>query len=404
MTSSDKHSLAAVIGLLVLSIALRPAIVSIGPILLLIQNHYGLSFTQAALLTSIPDVCMGVLALLAPGLSRRFGSHRCMIAALLLIGVACLLRAVSPNAAFLLLTTFVISVGIAIAGALMGGWIKTHFAHRPAFFMGIYAAGLSVGATLSALFTAPITELTHSWRVGAGLWSLLSVTAVISWVWMARRFTAGAPRLAPPPAQSIRLPWRTPQAWLVALYFGASQFVVYALFSWLAPASTETAVTHLSAGTLLGLFTAVFAVASVGAGLIRGKAHDRRGLLAACTLIALLGTAGMAFAPMAWPTLYVLLVAIGLGMSFTVGMTLPLDNASSPAQAGAWTVFMLFIGYLVAALGPLCFGTLRDHTGNYSLAYDMLFAVLVFMLCLTPVLKPARTDAPAPQAAEAVRT
>lgn len=140
MTSSDKHSLAAVIGLLVLSIALRPAIVSIGPILLLIQNHYGLSFTQAALLTSIPDVCMGVLALLAPGLSRRFGSHRCMIAALLLIGVACLLRAVSPNAAFLLLTTFVISVGIAIAGALMGGWIKTHFAHRPAFFMGIYAA------------------------------------------------------------------------------------------------------------------------------------------------------------------------------------------------------------------------------------------------------------------------
>ncbi|MGY1950771.1 MFS transporter [Pseudomonas pergaminensis] len=404
MTSTDKHSLAAVLGLLVLSIALRPAIVSIGPILLLIQDQYGLSFTQAALLTSIPDVCMGVLALLAPGLSRRFGSDRCMIAALVLIGAACLLRAVSPNAALLLLNTFVISVGIAIAGALMGGWIKTHFAHRPAFFMGIYAAGLSVGATLSALFTAPITELAHSWRVGAGAWSLLSVTAVISWVWMARRFAAGAPRLAPAPARSIRLPWRNPQAWLVALYFGASQFVVYALFAWLAPSSTETAVTHLSAGTLLGLFTAVFAVASVGAGLIPGKAHDRRGLLAVCTLIALLGTAGMAFAPTAWPTLYVLLVAIGLGMAFTVGMTLPLDNASSPAQAGAWTVFMLFIGYLVAALGPLCFGALRDHSGNYSLAYAMLFAVLVFMLCLTPMLKPAQTNALAPHAAEAVRT
>ncbi|NWA68140.1 CynX/NimT family MFS transporter [Pseudomonas reactans] len=402
MTSTDKHSLAAVLGLLVLSIALRPAIVSIGPILLLIQDQYGLSFTQAALLTSIPDVCMGVLALLAPGLSRRFGSDRCMIAALVLIGVACLLRAVSPNAALLLLNTFVISVGIAIAGALMGGWIKTHFAHRPAFFMGIYAAGLSVGATLSALFTAPITELAHSWRVGAGAWSLLSVTAVISWVWMARRFAAGAPRLAPAPARSIRLPWRNSQAWLVALYFGASQFVVYALFAWLAPASTETAVTHLPAGTLLGLFTAVFAVASVGAGLIPGKAHDRRGLLAACTLIALLGTAGMAFSPTAWPTLYVLLVAIGLGMSFTVGMTLPLDNATTPAQAGAWTVFMLFIGYLVAALGPLCFGALRDHTGNYNLAYAMLFTVLVFMLCLTPMLKPVQTNAL--HAAEAVRT
>ena len=84
-----------------------------------------------------------------------------------------------------------------------------------------------------------------------------------------------------------------------------------------------------------------------------------------------------------------LLVSVGLGMSFTVGMTLPLDNATSPAEAGAWTVFMLFIGYLVAALGPLSFGALRDHTGHYTLAYVMLFAVLVFMLCLTPALKPA---------------
>ncbi|MGY2399360.1 MFS transporter [Pseudomonas sp. SDO5271_S396] len=396
MTSTDKHSLAAVIGLLVLSIALRPAIVSIGPILLLIQDQFDLSFTQAALLTSIPDVCMGILALLAPTLTRRFGTDRCVIAALVLIGVACLLRALSPNATSLLLTTFVISVGIAIAGALIGGWIKTHFAHRPAFFMGIYAAGLSVGATLSALFTAPITELVDSWRVGAGLWSLLSVTAVISWLWMARRFAAGTAQPALQAARSVRLPWSNPQAWLVALYFGASQFVVYALFAWLAPASTERAVTHLSAGTLLGLFTAVFAVASVGAGLIPGKAHDRRGLLAICTLIALLGTAGMAFAPAAWPTLYVWLVAIGLGMSFTVGMTLPLDNATTPAEAGAWTVFMLFVGYLVAALGPLCFGALRDYTGNYDLAYALLFGVLAFMLCLTPLLKPAPANAPEP--------
>ncbi|NVZ52444.1 MFS transporter [Pseudomonas sp. B6002] len=392
-TETDKHSLAAIIGLLVLSIALRPAIVSLGPILLLIQDHYDLSFTQAALLTSIPDVCMGVLALLAPDLSRRFGTDRCVIAALVLLGAACLLRAVSPSATYLLLSTFLVSVGIAIAGALIGGWIKAHFPHRPAFFMGIYAAGLSVGATLSALLTAPITELAQSWRVGAGVWSLLCITAVISWRWMARRFAGSTANAGSHPARSVPLPWCNPQAWWVALYFGASQFVVYALFAWLAPAATETAVTTLPAGALLGLFTAVFAVASAGAGMIPGKAHDRRGLLALCTLLALLGTAGMAFAPGAWPTLYVLLVSTGLGMAFTVGMTLPLDNANSPAEAGAWTVFMLFIGYLIAALGPLSFGALRDYTGNYNLAYAMLFAVLVLMLCLTPALKPATRSA-----------
>ncbi|HEK0907206.1 TPA: hypothetical protein SMQ04_001962, partial [Pseudomonas putida] len=87
------------------------------------------------------------------------------------------------------------------------------------------------------------------------------------------------------------------------------------------------------------------------------------------------------------------LVATGLGMGFTVGMTLPLDHAQTPAQASAWTVFMLFIGYLIAALGPICFGALRDYTGNHDLGFELLFAVLVLMLCLTTALKPARSGA-----------
>ncbi|MFJ7797266.1 CynX/NimT family MFS transporter [Pseudomonas sp. NPDC096950] len=389
---TSKHTVAAVIGLLVLSIALRPAIVSIGPILLLIQQRFQLNYTQAALLTSIPDVCMGIFALMAPKLILRFGTDRCVVAALGLLGAASLMRAVSPNPAFLLGSTFLISVGIAIAGALIGGWIKAHFSRHAAFFMGIYAAGLSVGATIAAVFTAPIAEFTQSWRVGTGIWSVLCVSAVISWIWMAGRFKSapGAPNKSP--RLPVLLPWANPQAWLVAVNFGASQFVVYALFAWLAPASSETAVTGLPSGILLGLFTSVFAVASVGAGMFPGKAHDRRPMLGFSTLLVMLAMAGMAFAPALAPILYVLLAAIGLGMGFTLGMTLPLDNAANSEQAGAWTVFTLFVGYLVAALGPLCFGGLRDYTGSYTSAYEMLFAVALLMLCITPLLKPAQED------------
>ncbi|MFJ4345414.1 CynX/NimT family MFS transporter [Pseudomonas sp. NPDC089401] len=392
--SNDKQQLAAIVGLLVLSLALRPAIVSIGPILLEIQRHFALSFTQAALLTAIPDVCMGVMALLAPALARRLGSDRCVVAALALLGMAGVLRAVADSVPLLLLGTLLVSIGIAIAGALIGGWIKTHFPHRPALFMGIYAAGLSVGASLSAVFTAPISELAQSWRAGAGIWSLLSVSAVISWLWMARRFALAPAAAANSNRQPARLPWRNPLAWRVALHFGASQFVVYALFAWLAPASTERALTTLPAGILLGLFTAVFAVASAAAGVLPGSGSDRRAALGLSNLVALAGVAGMAFAPAAAPTLYVLLVASGLGVGFTLGMTLPLDNADNPAQAGAWTVFMLFVGYLVAALGPICFGALRDHSGNHDLGFFMLVAVLAAMLCLVPALKPAQAEEP----------
>lgn len=395
----NTHSIAAVIGLLVLSLALRPAIISVGPILLLIQQHFQLSYTQAALLTSIPDVCMGLFALMVPGLARRFGIDRCVVVALLLLGIATLLRALSPNAVFLLGSTFVASVGIAIAGAMTGGWIKTHFPHRASLFMGIYAAGLSVGATLAAVFSAPIAELAQSWRVSAGVWSLLCLSAVASWIWITRTFATPSPLAPARPGAATRLPWRNPQAWWVALNFGAGQFVVYALFAWMAPASTETAVTTWSPGTLLGVFTAVFAVASVCAGLLPGKAHDRRGLLGLSTLLATLGVAGMAFLPTGLPILYVVLAAIGLGMGFTVAMTLPLDNAANAEQAGLWTVFMLFVGYLIAALGPLLFGALRDYSGHFGPAYTLLFGVLILMLCITPLLKPAAE--PMPQAAVA---
>ncbi len=392
--SDSQYNIAAVIGLLVLSIALRPAIISVGPILLLIQQHFHLSYTQAALLTSIPDVCMGVFALMVPNLTRRFGIDRCVVVALLLLGVATLLRALSPNGFLLLGSTFAASVGIALAGAMTGGWIKTHFPHRAALFMGIYAAGLSVGATLAAVFSAPIAEWAQSWRVSAGVWSVLSLTAVASWIWMTRTFATPATAAHARPALSTRLPWRTPQAWWVALNFGAGQFVVYALFAWMAPASAEAAISTWSPGTLLGVFTAVFAVASVSAGLIPGKAHDRRGLLACSTLLATLGVAGMAFFAQSLPILYVVVAAIGLGMGFTLAMTLPLDNAGNAEQAGLWTVFMLFIGYLVAALGPLLFGALRDYSGHFGPAYTMLFAVLLVMLCITPLLKPATEQSP----------
>src|ERR1700677_241379 len=67
---------------------LRPGIVSVGPVLPSIQESFHLSHGTAALLTSIPDVFMGLLALPTPWLARRFGRDNVMIWALLLLLVA----------------------------------------------------------------------------------------------------------------------------------------------------------------------------------------------------------------------------------------------------------------------------------------------------------------------------
>jgi MFS transporter, CP family, cyanate transporter len=387
---STGDKVAAIVGLLILSVALRPAIVSIGPVLLQMQDHFRLSYAQASLLTSIPDVCMAVFALLAPRIARTFGTDNSVIAALVVLGVAIVLRALSPSGTLLLLSTVLVGVGIAIGGSLIGGWIKTHFAGQASFFMGIYAAGLSIGATVAAVSTEYVTEIADNWRIGAGVWAALCVTAIVSWVILARRFADPAPSVAVPArtVKAVALPWTNPKAWWVALYFGGSQFIVYALFAWLAPAASEMGISALKPGAVLGVFTSVFAVASFAMGSLAGQSRDRRGWLAVAMLLTALGAAGLGLLPAFAPMLSVILIAVGMGMAFTLAMTLPLDNANSAPEASAWTVFTLFIGYLIAATGPMVFGQLRELSGGYGLSCLLLTGVAIAMVCLTPMLKP----------------
>jgi CP family cyanate transporter-like MFS transporter len=82
---------AAIVCIALVALDLRPGIVSTGPLLPTIIHEFGLSHTQAALLTAIPTLLMGLLAAPVPWLSRRYGRDRVMFAALALLTVSSLL-------------------------------------------------------------------------------------------------------------------------------------------------------------------------------------------------------------------------------------------------------------------------------------------------------------------------
>ncbi len=88
------------------------------------------------------------------------------------------------------------------------------------------------------------------------------------------------------------------------------------------------------------------------------------------------------------PFLFVPLVAVGLGGAFTLGMTLPLDNTRSVEEANVWNAFVLTVGYLLASIGPLLVGRLRDLSGDFQLGMWICVNVAVAMLVITPFLRP----------------
>jgi CP family cyanate transporter-like MFS transporter len=71
-----------VVGIVVLAFNLRPAAVSVGPVLDEITGELGMTATTAGVLTTLPVLGFALFGALAPALARRLGTHRITLLAL----------------------------------------------------------------------------------------------------------------------------------------------------------------------------------------------------------------------------------------------------------------------------------------------------------------------------------
>lgn len=378
----SRPALGLLVALFAAAIALRPEIVGVGPLLPEIQDDLGVSHAVAGLLGTIPVLCMGLFAPPAPYLLERVGSRTAIFAAVALIGVAGVARALAPGAAAVILLTFPVGIGIGLAGALMPVAVKERFAHRPAFATGIYTTGINVGSALAAALAVPIAATAGSWRDALLAFSAATVAIAGVWLWQTR---GGAPHargaFSPP-----RLPISSPVAWTLVTMFALLATGYYGLTAWLPDSYVERGWGEGSAGALL----AVFNVAAIPGGLAIAALADRRGsrrrylvVLAALQAGSLLGVLLVPEGGFAWVAVY----GFANGGLFSLIMTLPLDVADDPAGVGAAAALMLGAGYTLGALSPLVLGVVRDMTGSYTgslwLVVGTIVAFLMFGATLT---------------------
>ena len=86
------------LGVIALAVNLRPAAVSVGPVLEEIRDGLGMSHLEAGILTSLPVVAFGIFGAAAPVAARKIGVHRLTLLALVVVWVAL----VAPNRPWLL--------------------------------------------------------------------------------------------------------------------------------------------------------------------------------------------------------------------------------------------------------------------------------------------------------------
>ncbi len=108
--------------LVLIGLNMRPLLTSVGPLLPQLRQASGISFSVAALLTALPVVTMGGLALAGSWLHQHVSEERRSVAiSLLLIAVGALMRELYPQSALLL------------SSALLGGVGNRHHSGGDAF-------------------------------------------------------------------------------------------------------------------------------------------------------------------------------------------------------------------------------------------------------------------------------
>jgi CP family cyanate transporter-like MFS transporter len=372
-------------GLFLAGLALRPQIVGVGPLIPAIERDLDVSHTAAGLLGTIPVLCMGLFALPAPALTRRYGSRLAIAACLALIGGFGVARAAVPGAVAVIVLTFGVGLGLGFAQALMPVAVKERFASRPAAATGIYVLGINIGSALSSALAVPIAHAAGGWRWSLASFSAATIALVVAWGWLTR----GEPPHRRAEVTHVRLPWRNRLAWSLVGIFGSMACVFYGLNSWLPDAFVERGWSDGRAGALL----AVLNVAALATTLVIPWLADRHGsrriYLGVFSLALAASCAGFVAVPAgAWA--WAVIAGLCTGAMFPLVMTLPVDLGRRPADVGAVAGMMLGVGYTIGAAAPLVLGAARDLTGTYTTTLWLITAASAVLVSLCAAMSRER--------------
>ena len=383
-----------VVAIFLAALNLRAALSSVPPLVHTIQDDLGLTSAVAGLLTTVPVLCMGLFAPVSQRLAHRIGREATVAVALLLLAVGLLLRLAGDVLPVLLLSTLLPGIGIALCGTVLPGIVKEFFPGRSGAMTGVYLLAMMVGATAASALSVPLAEALGSWERSLAVWSGLAVVGLVGWLPVLHRVNdRDEPGEVPP---RTALPWRSRTARLMATFMALQSLGFYTQLAWIPPSYEARGWSARDAGLLLAVWSIVQLVSGVGGPALADRVRDRRPLVGAAVLLTVVGTSGIAAAPTAAPWLWVVLMGLGQGAGFSLGLVKLVDYAPTPAASARLSAMVFLFSYSLASTGPFLFGAVRDATDSFTVPFSALVAVALAQLALTPRLRPQRTTEPAP--------
>jgi CP family cyanate transporter-like MFS transporter len=364
------------LALFMVGINLRPALATVAPLLDTIRAETGISLAAAGALSTLPVLCFGVFAPLAPRLARLIPPERVVFwsFAALLAGIA--MRSL-PGVAALFSGTVVIGAAISLIMTLLPGLIKRGFPGHAANTTGFYTTTLGIGAALASGIAIPLRDLAGSWRIAQAVWALPAALVVLAAIAVHRRMRRqGA---APPEAlaHKARGLLKNALAWQVALYSGLQSALAYCVFAWLPTMLVDRGVSPIFAGFLLSLSICSQLVTSLTGPWIATRGRDQRAAILALLGMTILGFLACLYGPPSALWLAAVLLGLGQGGTFSIANALIVLRSPDASVAASLSGMVQCVGYTIAAAAPLGAGLLHAASHDWN---GVAIAFVVFAL------------------------
>ncbi|WP_424216724.1 CynX/NimT family MFS transporter (plasmid) [Streptomyces sp. BI20] len=364
------------VGIVLLALNLRPALVAVSPLVPTIRAESGMSAAGASLLTALPLLCFGLLAPVAPALGRRWGIERTLLATMVAVCAGTVLRIV-PGTAPLFAGTVVAGAGIAVANVLLPGLIKRDFPTRVNLMTSLYSMALFGGAALAAGVTLPVRRAADlSWQATLSCWGVLAAVAVVVWlpVAVSRRREGPATAAGTTPVRGL---WRSAVAWQVTAFMGLQSLAYYAAAAWLPTLLQDAGMSGAEAGWMLSFSSLLGITGSFVTPLLVGRRLGTGTLSVLAAVLCGIGLTGLIVAPAAGAYAWMTLLGLGQGAAISLALLFILHRSPDTRHAAQLSGMAQCLGYVLAAGGPAVLGLVHDLARGWALPIGVLLVLLV---------------------------
>lgn len=367
-----------IVAILAIAFNLRPALSGVGSLADDIGIDLELSAAMLGLLTTLPLLAFGVISMLTPLFTKRFGIGKTLLGALGVLTFGILLRSVFGVVGLYTGTLFV-GIGIAFGNVLIPALIKRNFPERAGGVTSLYSSMMAVGAALAAGISVPLaTTYGWGWRGAMGVWAIPSLLALVIWSFQVKHIVKTKPRR--PFAEALKKLSGSRLVWEMAIYMGLQSIAFYVILAWLPTILIEDGHSTSYSGWMLSLSQATGILGSIVIPLWAGKRKDQRlivGVLVALEIISLIGLLlpGLGLIP-----IWVSILGFVLGGTFGLALLLIVLRATDTDTAAELSGIVQSIGYLIAAVGPLLIGIIHDLSGEWNAPLIVLIGISLLKL------------------------